>query len=58
MSHKPIACACDTLCRVCAWQSLDADDIAAHNLRVACHGERKYPGRRVTPLTFLRETPR
>jgi len=25
---------------------------------VACHGERKYPGRRVTPFTLSRETPR
>jgi len=49
MSHKPIACNCDEPCPVCAWNSTNAAAIAAHNLRVACHGERKYPGRRITP---------
>lgn len=50
MSHKPVACSCDTLCPVCAWNAKDPHAIAEHNLRVACHGERKYPGRRVTPF--------
>jgi hypothetical protein len=50
VSHKPVACNCDDVCRVCAWEETDHDAIALHNLRVACHGERKYPGRRITPF--------
>lgn len=57
MSHRPSACHCDDACPVCRRGATDPQSIAKHNLKVACHGERTYPGEpyRLPPKDWLRE---
>lgn len=49
MSYKPVACYCHHTCHTCATNSTGPQAIAQHNLRVSCHGERKYPQTPRTP---------
>lgn len=40
--QQPV-CYCESYCLVCEIGFVTKESVHIHNLRVACHGERKYP---------------